>query len=516
MLLARLGGLAMRQVWQHWALARWLRAGCAVVLASATSLMAQDITLTSRNGAFSVSGNLNSYDGEFFRLSSDVGPLTVLADSVTCDGPACPDLSTPKAMIRLTGDGEVGAAVLPGLIAAFAKERGFLLRPPKSDADATRLVQPGTDAVLAEFFFTPRPPEAARSALADAVADLVITRFAPLDSEAKLMALDALVPIVSPENPIPRLSTTQLAAALSGEMTNWSQIGGPDMPIVLHGMDKASDLSAALAARLGQPVVAARIYPDAKSLGAGVAGDPWALAMTGRTAAGAARILPLTDSCGFALEPGPLSVKTDDYPLTLPVFVLTPPRRLPLITREFLDFLAMPAAQSAIAKAGFVARDFERAALGRDSTRLINAIQATPDADGLQALQQLIASMQTYDRASVTLRFEDGGTDLDLRSIDALNDLALHITSGLLAKEDMVLMGFVPKSGAREAEIDASQKLSEAVLAQLKLLAPDIPDARWPRAEGVGAALPLACDTTPAGKRLNRRVELWLRRAVAP
>ena len=30
------------------------------------------------------------------------------------------------------------------------------------------------------------------------------------------------------------------------------------------------------------------------------------------------------------------------------------------------------------------------------------------------------------------------------------------------------------------------------------------------RSTGFGAALPMACDSTEAGRRLNRRVEVWL------
>ena len=77
-------------------------------------------------------------------------------------------------------------------------------------------------------------------------------------------------------------------------------------------------------------------------------------AVTGRASAGAARKLALSDSCGFPLLPSPLAVKAADYPLTLPIYLLTPRRRLPLMAREFLEFLALPVAQATIAKAGYI------------------------------------------------------------------------------------------------------------------------------------------------------------------
>ncbi|MBC7476671.1 MAG: hypothetical protein H7317_01080, partial [Pseudorhodobacter sp.] len=60
--------------------------------------VAQDVTLTSRDGSLSLSGTLQGYDGEFFRILTSYGPLTVDGQAVTCDGPACPDLTAPKAV----------------------------------------------------------------------------------------------------------------------------------------------------------------------------------------------------------------------------------------------------------------------------------------------------------------------------------------------------------------------------------------------------------------------------------
>ena len=51
---------------------------------------AQDVTLTSRDGALSLSGTLLGYDGEFFRIETRYGQLTVDGQGVTCDGPAAP------------------------------------------------------------------------------------------------------------------------------------------------------------------------------------------------------------------------------------------------------------------------------------------------------------------------------------------------------------------------------------------------------------------------------------------
>jgi phosphate transport system substrate-binding protein len=58
----------------------WCAAGFAVLLPNLAA--AQDITLTSRDGALSISGSLQGYDGEFFRIDSAYGPLTIDAQGV--------------------------------------------------------------------------------------------------------------------------------------------------------------------------------------------------------------------------------------------------------------------------------------------------------------------------------------------------------------------------------------------------------------------------------------------------
>ena len=55
-------------------------------------LLAQDVTLTSRDGTVEISGDLLGFDGQFYRVQTIYGELTVDGSGVLCDGPACPNL----------------------------------------------------------------------------------------------------------------------------------------------------------------------------------------------------------------------------------------------------------------------------------------------------------------------------------------------------------------------------------------------------------------------------------------
>ena len=75
--------------------------------------MAQDVTLTARDGGLALNGQLISYDGEFYRIETTYGGLTVDAEGVICDGPACPDLTAPMAAITVVGPPGPAERVLP-------------------------------------------------------------------------------------------------------------------------------------------------------------------------------------------------------------------------------------------------------------------------------------------------------------------------------------------------------------------------------------------------------------------
>ena len=69
---------------------------------------ADDVTLTSRDGAVEIIGTLLGYDGEFYRVESEFGILTVDGSGVLCDGPGCPDLQGYIAKISISGARTMG------------------------------------------------------------------------------------------------------------------------------------------------------------------------------------------------------------------------------------------------------------------------------------------------------------------------------------------------------------------------------------------------------------------------
>lgn len=59
-------------------------------------------------------------------------------------------------------------------------------------------------------------------------------------SKEVIIAYDALAVIVNPNNPVKKLTREQLSDIFTGKITNWNQVGGPNMPIVTYSRETSS------------------------------------------------------------------------------------------------------------------------------------------------------------------------------------------------------------------------------------------------------------------------------------
>jgi len=57
---------------------------------------------------------------------------------------------------------------------------------------------------------------------------------------AHVVAMDGVCVVVHPSNPVTQLSTSQIRDIYKGNITNWKEVGGPDLPIVAISRDTSS------------------------------------------------------------------------------------------------------------------------------------------------------------------------------------------------------------------------------------------------------------------------------------
>jgi phosphate transport system substrate-binding protein len=510
---------------------------CAAFLILIAGLaQAQDVTLTSRDGSVTLRGTLLGFDGEYYRVDTDYGELTVDGSGVLCDGPACPNLQAFVAELVISGAATAGEVLLPALIEAFGMRNGyqvsretlvpdevtfvlkdrvtarpvgrFAIRSTNTDEGFADLLANEADIVMA--LRETRPAEV-RRAIEAGMGNLRAT------GRSRVLALDALVPVVAQGNPVTTLTLPQLSSLYSGEIDNWDQLGGPDAPVVPHLLNADSGLGQAVEDRLLSPVektlVARAVrHGTNRAVAAAIQADPFAVGLTTASRTGEARAVSLSGDCGFGLTATRRNAKTEDYPLTMPVFLYMPARRLPKLVREFLSYTRSPGAQMVIRRAGFVDQLPEEVPIDDQGARFANAIaQAGPEVQ-LDDLQRMVRVLTPFRRLTTTFRFEAGSSLLDAQSRSNVEQLATALESGFYDGRQMMFVGFSDGEGPMKVNARISRERAMAVRRAVVAAAQTADLGRIGiSAEAFGEAMPMACDDSPWGRQINRRVEVWVR-----
>ncbi|WP_323781478.1 phosphate ABC transporter substrate-binding/OmpA family protein [Thalassovita sp.] len=497
---------------------------------------AQDVTLMSRDGSVEISGTLLGFDGEYYRVDTIYGELTVDGSGVNCDGPGCPSLTDYVAELQFSGAGSMGRVLLPALIEVFSRKSDlqadretvddshirftltdrqsgktvglFTLRLTNSDEGFADLLANEADIAMALRELRPTEAVLAREA---GLGDMTVP------GRNRVLALDALVPVVAPGNALTRISALDLSRVLSGEVDNWTALGGPDAPITLHLRNRHSGLWQAAEDRLLRPVGKvlsdqALRYNSDPALALAVERDPFGIGLTSVTETGNAKMLALSGHCGFALSANRNTIKTEDYPLTAPMFLYLPARRLPKLARDFLTFTRSDAAQIVIRRAGFTDQIPEEIAIDDQGNRFVNAIARSGAEIGLDDLKRMVGVLSDKTRLSLSFRFEAGSARLDAQSRSNVEQLAHALETGAFDARSLLFVGFSDGDGSAKSNQAIALRRAKAVLAAVKKAAETANFDRLDlQAEAFGEAMPMACDDSAWGRRANRRVEVWLR-----
>lgn len=477
-------------------------------------------------------GRVLGFDGRFLRIDTERGELTLDTQAMACEGAACPDPEGFVPELRLSGEAGVVSALLPALVERFAAAQGWSVeRSDDGGTPAFGLREEGREVLRLALRLT--TTEDGIADLLGGEADLAVLGRAPLPREEALLAdaglgeggelrlrplaRGALVAATGPGQRVGRIALGDLARVYAGEVTSWAELGGEDLPIRAHLGPPGSALAQAFEAEVMEAAglslsPAVRRHPDEAALEAAVAADPQALGLLPFERFGEAQPLALVGRCRLPWAPRAAAVRSGDYPLTVPVALLQPMRRLPEAAQGFVDWLATPEAQLVLRRAGVVGTEAVPIPWAEQGERLAGAIQAAGPEVPLRELQRLVRVLGPFTRLSTTFRFESG-TRLDPLSRGLVLRLAQDLAAGRQAGRTLVLAGFSDGRGPAAENRALSLARAEAVeAALLEALGGALPPGVRLRVHAFGEALPIGCDTAgegPWGAEANRRVELW-------
>lgn len=182
-----------------------------------------------------------------------------------------------------------------------------------------------------------------------------------------IIARDAIAVIVNPENPVNQLTLQQISDIYSGKISNWSEVGGEDRPIVRLSRETNSGthvyfLETVL--RLGNSEdktlfsMDTLLLPSSEGIIAEVRQNPNAIGYDGLGYVPKdLKMIAIAEGEGGAyVLPAILTVNDKTYPIARDLYMYTDGEPMGVV-KEYLDWILSPQAQEIVAELGFVPVD---------------------------------------------------------------------------------------------------------------------------------------------------------------
>ncbi len=415
-----------------------------------------------------------------------------------------------SSQLRIHGSNTIGAELMPVLVEAWLKGKGFgnVTRQPLGENELQVIGSNAAgDQLVVEI--KAHGSTTAFIDLGKGVSDLGMAsrpiKPAEVGALAKLgklndvkseyvLGLDGVAVIVNPANPLSKLDKSTLRKIFTGEVKDWSEVGGKAGPIHVLARDAKSgtfDTFNSLVLDDKSLAADAKRFESNEELSDKVAADAAAIGFTGLAYVKKNRVLAINDG-GIAIPPTPFSVATEDYALARRLFLYVPTMgEQSGLAKEFADFAVSAKGQQMIDQVGFISQEIRS-----EGTEF-----ATDLPDEYKQLTQ------GAKRLSLNIRFTKGSTDLDNKAKRDVERLVVFMKRDTNENGKLMLFGF---SDSNEAipmvalglSTDRADTVADLLIRQ---------GLRPLRVRGYGAVAAVAANDSEAGRHKNRRVEVWVK-----
>lgn len=169
-----------------------------------------------------------------------------------------------------------------------------------------------------------------------------------------IVALDGVAVVVNPENSVTDLTVEQIAQIFTGEISNWSQLGGTDAPIAVYGREAGSGTRGAFEEIVGieDACLYVNEYSATGDMVGSIAGNPNAIGYVSLSAVNDTVKAVKVGGVDCTEE----TIKNGSYEIQRPFVMITKEDvELSEAAQAFLDYALSDAAAEVIALAGAVA-----------------------------------------------------------------------------------------------------------------------------------------------------------------
>lgn len=508
-----------------------------LALSFTSASFAQEVTLSSQDGLFSASGELVSFEDGIYTIKTTLGNMQVASNNVSCAGNSCPSL-TPEVEalpidLRFAGSDIVGGGLMPLLISGYAASFNASIEslPSTDGTDILELVadegygEPigifqvdasNTSAGFAELLAKESTigmasrrifRDEARALAQDGAGSMIA-----LEQE-HIVAVDSLIVVVNPSNPVKAISIADLASIYRGDITNWSQVGGPDLPITAYSRSENSATRQSFDESIfgaPQSEQVARIASNEESMSAKVSGNIGAVGFVGYAFINNAKPVSLISQCGITSNPDIFSAKTEEYVMERRLYLYTRADTITDTASQFLNFALSTEADGVIEKSGYIGLGISRITQDSARERMQATVDVTTDAFELDLMRDLLLEYFQWDRLSTTFRFASGSNTLERKSVLDLDRLYEYLVNSP-AGTRVALVGFTDSDGVFNANRTLANQRAARALEEIQNRAGgDLSHINF-ETFGFGELSPADCNSSNEGKRINRRVEVWIR-----
>jgi phosphate binding protein len=386
------------------------------------------------------------------------------------------DAADAVATVRVKGSDTIGGALGPALAAAYQSKHATRVTV-EALGSATAFV--GLFDGSADIGASSRPIDAKELAQARAL---------NITLEEHVIGYDGVAVIVNQRNALPSLSIDQLSRLFTGQLARWSDVGGAPRSVHLVGRPVYSGTHAFFKERVLRRGVkdgreefadSIRAYERNEEIVQAVAADPDAIGYVGLGwVSKDVRAVPIA-SGERAIEASRAAIRDGSYPLYRPLLFYT--RGTPHAeVAAFLRFALSTDGQALVAQHGFVPTDVPAAVAAND----------TQDAEPTVP--------------PIRLLFRTARVTLDDDSRRTLTQVASRLSRG---HERALVVGHADADGQQDNNRLIARARAEKVAAFLKQAgAPENSVAL----DDASADHPIATNATAEGRKLNRRVDVFL------
>ena len=165
-------------------------------------------------------------------------------------------------------------------------------------------------------------------------------------------AVDGVATVVQADNPVEALTKDQIKQIFAGKITNWKEVGGPDLAINLYTRDEASGTRSTYWKKLldkGEIAVAANVVPSNGAMKTAISRDPGAIGYVSIGHLDGTVKAPKLGDMDVTQE----TAKAGTYPVVRKLYMNT--RGEPKgVVKTFVDYIMGPDCVEIIKKAGFI------------------------------------------------------------------------------------------------------------------------------------------------------------------